>query len=409
MKTIAVRLPKIGESTQEARIVEWLKKPGDAVEKDELFAVIGTDKVDSEIFSEYTGTLTELLVNEGDEAKVGQEIARMEVLDDTVESAGLIEENTSPAALAKDDANKPIMLKQQTELGFLSPVVRKIAAEHGISLQQLQGIRGTGENGRIRKIDVEAFLQPSQPLTTKSREKIDLKADVGEQLQTLTGMRRRIADNMENSWQAIPHVTTFIDADVTGLVNYRDTEKEKFLAENGAKLTYTHLIMHGVLSALMEFPAINAWFNGEELLLKHSVNLGFATALPDGNLIVPNIKNAQEMSVAEIAKAVAEISERARNNKLRPDDIGGTTFTVSNTGIFGSKMGTPIIAQPQVAVLALGSILRRPWVVQENGGEELAIRSVMALSLSYDHRVIDGALASQFLTAIKKNLENYKS
>ena len=212
---------------------------------------------------------------------------------------------------------------------------------------------------------------------------------------------------MEKSWRSIPHVTTFIDTDVSNLVKYRESYKNQFSEKNGVKLTYTHLIMKCVIDALKIYPQLNSWFNNEEWVEKKNINLGFATALPDGNLIVPNFKNAQHLSVEDIAKQVAEVASRAKNGKLNPDDITDTTFTVSNTGMFGSKMGTPIISQPQVAVLALGNILKSPWVITENQEEKLVIREVMALSISYDHRVIDGALASKFLTEVKKNIESF--
>lgn len=220
-------------------------------------------------------------------------------------------------------------------------------------------------------------------------------------------MRKLIAENMEKSWRNIPHVTTFIDVNVSRLVAYRETQKEQFQKDFGVKLTYTHLIMQEVVKALQTFPQLNAWFDGEEILTKNQVNLGFATALPDANLIVPNIKNASALSLAQLAKEVSEVGNRAKSGKLTADDIQNTTFTVSNTGMFGSKMGTPIITQPQVAVLALGNILRQPWVVLEDEEEKLAIQHVMSLSISYDHRVIDGALASKFLTEIKKNIETH--
>jgi len=419
MKTINIPLPKIGESTTEAKIVEWLKKPGDFIKRDELFAVIGTDKVDSEIFSEYEGTLKEILVKEGEEVSVGTPICTMEVDNAVEENSGVIlieakryEESlkdfSTPLHSAQND--KTQLTPRNSELvSFLSPVVRKMAAENGLSLEDLQKINGTGENGRIRKQDVENFLKPRKQNTSTPfvEEKIQLKVELGEALEPLSKMRKLIAVNMEKSWRSIPHVTTFMDVNVTKLVTYREENKDKFLQENAVKLTYTHLIMKAVIDAVKVYPTLNSWFNNEELLEKKNINLGFAAALPDGNLIVPNIKNAQNLSVVEIAKQVSEIGTRAKNGKLKPDDIQDTTFTVSNTGMFGSESGTPIISRPQVAVLALGNILRRAWIIEENGEEKILPQSVMTLSLSYDHRIIDGALASKFLTEIKKNMERY--
>lgn len=405
MKTINIPLPKIGESTTEAKIVEWLKKPGDFIKRDELFAVIGTDKVDSEIFSEYEGTLKEILVKEGEEVSVGTPICNMEV-DDAVSEKVIANNQTPKQSLetVSEIQNTKLTPRNSEMVAFLSPVVRKMATENGLSLEDLQKINGTGENGRIRKQDVENFLKPRKQNTSTPfvEEKLQLKVELGETLEPLSKMRKLIAENMEKSWRSIPHVTTFMDVNVTKLVAYREENKEKFLQENAVKLTYTHLIMKSVIDAIKVYPTLNSWFNNEELLEKKNINLGFAAALPDGNLIVPNIKNAQNLSVIEIAQQVSEIGTRAKIGKLKPDDIQDTTFTVSNTGMFGSESGTPIISRPQVAVLALGNILRRAWIIEENGEEKILPQSVMTLSLSYDHRIIDGALASKFLTEIKK-------
>lgn len=425
MKTINIPLPKIGESTTEAKIVEWLKKPRDFIKRDELFAVIGTDKVDSEIFSEYEGTLKEILVKEGEEVSVGTPICTMEV-DDNIEvsTVTLSAKRSEAVEVSNKDFSTPLHSAQndKTQLvsrsdsyrnselvSFLSPVVRKMAAENSLSLEDLQKINGTGQNGRIRKQDVENFLKPRKQnaSTTFVEEKLQLKVELGEALEPLSKMRKLIAENMEKSWRSIPHVTTFMDVNVTKLVAYREENKEKFLQENAVKLTYTHVIMKAVIDAIKVYPTLNSWFNNEELLEKKNINLGFAAALPDGNLIVPNIKNAENLSVIEIAQQVSEIGTRAKNGKLKTDDIQDTTFTVSNTGMFGSESGTPIISRPQVAVLALGNILRRAWIIEENGEEKILPQSVMTLSLSYDHRIIDGALASKFLTEIKKNMENF--
>ena len=424
MKTINIPLPKIGESTTEAKIVEWLKKPGDFIKRDELFAVIGTDKVDSEIFSEYEGTLKDILVKEGEEVSVGTPICTMEVDDAVSETITMSAKRSEAVEVSNKDFSTPLHSAQndKTQLvsrsdsyrnselvSFLSPVVRKMAAENGLSLEDLQKINGTGENGRIRKQDVENFLKPRKQNTSTPfvEEKLQLKVELGETLEPLSKMRKLIAENMEKSWRSIPHVTTFMDVNVTKLVAFREENKEKFLQENAVKLTYTHLIMKAVVDAIKVYPTLNSWFNNEELLEKKNINLGFAAALPDGNLIVPNIKNAQNLSVVEIAQQVSEIGTRAKNGKLKPDDIQDTTFTVSNTGMFGSESGTPIISRPQVAVLALGNILRRAWIVDENGEEKILPQSGMTLSLSYDHRIVDGALASKFLTEIKKNMENF--
>ncbi len=343
MKTINIPLPKIGESTTEAKIVEWLKKPGDFIKRDELFAVIGTDKVDSEIFSEYEGTLKDILVKEGEEVSVGTPICTMEVDDAVSETITLSAKRSEAVEVSNKDFSTPLHSAQndKTQLtprsdsyrnselvSFLSPVVRKMAAENGLSLEDLQKINGTGENGRIRKQDVENFLKPREQSSSTPfvEEKLQLKVELGEALEPLSKMRKLIAENMEKSWRSIPHVTTFMDVNVTKLVAYREENKEKFLQENGVKLTYTHVIMKAVIDAIKVYPTLNSWFNNEELLEKKNINLGFAAALPDGNLIVPNIKNAQNLSVIEIAQQVSEIGTRAKNGKLKPDDIQDTTF-----------------------------------------------------------------------------------
>lgn len=410
MYKITIHLTKIGESTTEAKIVEWLKKPGDFVKKDENFLIIGTDKVDAELPSEYEGQLLEVLVNEGDDVAVGDAIAIIES-----ETPALIntQENTKSipksAVTTSETTSKVSGMEKNTDKGFLSPLVRKMALENNLSLEDLSKIKASGENGRIQKKDIEAYLQPKKTANKWVEEKLELAIEAGDETLALTKMRKAIAQNMAQAWSNIPHVTTFIDTNVTQLVNYREANKDNFLQEHGIKLTYTHFIMKAVIDALKLYPQFNAWFNGEELILKHNINLGFATALADGNLIVPNIKMAQNMSVVDLAKSVSEIGQLAKSNKLKLEDTQNTTFTVSNTGIFGSKMGTPIISRPQVAVLALGAILRAPAVILKNGEEILAIQSIMALSISYDHRVIDGALASKFLMEIKKRIEEVGS
>jgi 2-oxoglutarate dehydrogenase E2 component (dihydrolipoamide succinyltransferase) len=404
MKNIEIKLPKIGESTTEAKIVEWLKQPGDTVKKDEVFAVIGTDKVDSDLFSEYHGVLTQHLAQVGDEVLIGAAIALMDVDDATIVHDAIKEAKTEAKteALNKPQAHQTspkLDIPQDAGLYFVSPLVRKMAAENALSIEDLKKIKTTGDNNRIRKQDIELYLKPKkQAKTTFEDQKLELNIEAGDKVEPLSKMRKLIADNMNTAWRNIPHVTTFCDVNMTKLVAHRTKVKNKYLQEHGVKVTFTHFIMKNVVEALQLYPKFNAWFNGEE---------GFATALPDGNLIVPNIKISQSLEVQDLANQVAEISGRARINKLKPDDIQNTTFTVSNTGIFGSKMGTPIIARPQVAVLALGAILRAPAVITQNGEETLVIQDMMALSISYDHRVIDGALASKFLMELKTRLENY--
>lgn len=404
MKTIQqapIRLPKMGESVADATLSVWLKEVGDTIEKDEIICEIGTDKVDSELPCEYSGVLKEILVQEGQTVNVGDVIAIIETEDEIREqsSTNQAEINT----VENDSTTAQSALMDKNQVGFLSPVVRKMVAKHQITVSELQTIKGSGEKNRIRKNDIEQFLKEKERrLAPKS--KFDLEVLPNDEVKTLTRTRQVIAKNMLESSQWIPHVTTFVDIDVSRLVILRNNLKEHYL-ENNLKITYTHILMYEIVQSLKAFPQLNSWLDEKEWVIKNDINLGFATALPNGNLVVPNIKSANEFEVEDFVKAVASISTKARANELQASDYLKTTFTVTNTGIFGSVMGTPIIAAPQVAVLALGSIQRRPVVKTVNGEEQLGIGDVMYASISYDHRVIDGSVASKFLSHLKTNIE----
>lgn len=412
-KEIEILLPKMGESVMEAVITDWLKQPGDKIEKDESFVTIGTDKVDSELPSEYEGILKKILVEEGDEVKVGSPIAVLEVAADTV----VHQPKKEVVEVTKKEEKSEVELlatKSLSGKSFLSPVVRRIAAENGLEIEDLEKITPTGANGRIRKVDILKYLNKDKKIATPQtsgvlEEKLDLNILPEDTVETLPRIRQVAAKMLQTSYQIIPHVTTFIEVNVDGLVKHRNKIKEDFQKKNGVKITYTHYIMKAVLDTLKEYPKFNSWMNVDELILKNEINLGFATALPDGNLIVPNIKKAGEMNLERIVTEVNRIGNNAKTGKLKTTDIQDTTFTVSNTGIFGSQMGTPIISRPQVAVLALGQIRSGAGVIVKDGKEELAVCKMMHLSLSYDHRVIDGALASKFLSTLKKKLENIQS
>lgn len=406
MKEIQILLPKMGESVMEATITDWLKNPGDKIAKDELFVTIGTDKVDSDLPSEYEGILKEILVQEGEEVKVGHPIAVMEVSADTIVHTEKFEIKETDTISTETNVEL-LETKSLDGKSFLSPVVRRIAAENGLEIDDLKQIKPTGENGRIRKADILKFLKKDEkPVQQKVSNKLNLNIQPEDKVESLPRIRQIAAEHLQTSYQIIPHVTTFSEVNVTTLVNHREKIKEDFQKENGLKVTYTHFIMKAVIETLVEFPKFNAWMNEDELILKNDINLGFATALPDGNLIVPNIKKVNDLSLKEIIENVNLIGNNAKSNKLKSTDIQDTTFTVSNTGIFGSLAGTPIISRPQVAVLALGEIRSGAGIILKDGKEELAVCKMMMLSLSYDHRVIDGALASQFLTSLKKRLES---
>lgn len=407
MKEIQILLPKMGESVMEATITNWLKKPGDSIAKDELFVTIGTDKVDSDLPSEYDGLLKEILVEEGQEAKVGHPIAIMEVSADTIVHEVQLEKDITSNETQTTSEIELLESKSLDGKSFLSPVVRRIAAENGLEIEDLKKIKPTGENGRIRKQDILTYLKKDEKPIQQGfiSSKLNLNIQPEDSVESLPRIRQIASQHLQNSYQIIPHVTTFSEVNVSNLVAHREKIKDEFLKENGVKVTYTHFIMKAVIDTLLDYPKFNAWMNEDELILKKDINLGFATALPDGNLIVPNVKKVNEMSLKEIIENVNLIGSNAKSNKLKSTEIQDTTFTVSNTGIFGSLAGTPIISRPQVAVLALGEIRSGAGVVEINGEEEVAVCKLMMLSLSYDHRVIDGALASQFLNSLKGKLQ----
>jgi len=299
--------------------------------------------------------------------------------------------------------------KTNSELGFLTPVVRKIIAEHEIEISELQRLRGSGNNGRITKKDIEDYLAEKAAPTIVKSQKLHLPIEAEDKVETLSRRRKLLADHLQKASQIIPHVTTFAEVDVSEMVTHRDGLKHDFAVQHSQKLTYTHYLQFAVVQSIKEFPQINSWLNDDEWVMKKAVNLGFATALPSGNLIVPNVKKVNELNFVALVNAVNEKAEQARTNKLQPNDIEHTTFTVSNTGMFGSTMGTPIVSLPQVAVLAFGQIARKPVVKKVGDEEKVVPASVMMLSLSYDHRVIDGALASRFLVHVSEMLQTVSS
>lgn len=409
---IPILLPKMGESVSEANIIEWFKKPGDYIERDELFVLIGTDKVESELPSEFDGTLIEILAPEKSEIEVGSAICVIEVDEKDVQHIK-IESSDETKNQVNTEETEHIKLKTfKGSKTFLSPVVRKIATEAGLELSDLEKISGSGENGRIRKKDILKYLNPEKKSTSVDGfqiQKMKLTLAEGDTLTSLSRMQKLLATHLQQSFMEIPHVTTFAEMDVTDIVAHRDDIKEDFLKDNKSKITYTHYFQFAIIQALKEFPLLNSWMNVDELMLKKDINLGFAASLEDGGLIVPNVKAAQNLDFIAWVKTVNETASKAKSGKLTNDDIQNTTFTVSNTGMFGSLAGTPIISKPQVAILALGQILSAAGVIENNGVEELAIRKKMMLSISYDHRVINGAYASQFLTRVKEELVNFEN
>ncbi len=421
MAKMDIVLPSMGEGIIEATINKWLVTEGTMVKEDDPIVEVATDKVDSEVPSPAKGTIVSINASEGSVVKVGAVIAIIETKTvSTSENKGKIEEEINRIRVTitevkqeKKEIDKvSVDLKSRTPSGkFLSPLVRSVAARENISYAELDTITGTGMDGRITKDDVFNFLDSREK--EKKTEQIpavkesSVSTSSGDEILEMDRVRKLIAEHMVLSKKTSPHVTSFIDADVTRLVNWRNSVKERFLKTEGQKLTLTPIFIDAAARALYEFPMINISVDGDKIIKKKNINIGMATALPDGNLIVPVIKNANEKSLTGLAKSVNDLADRARKNKLRPDEITGGTFTVTNFGSYNNLAGTPIINQPQVAILGIGAVRKQPAVVETPDGDFIAIRHIMILSLSYDHRVIDGALAGKFLNRLKEILENY--
>ena len=431
MAKFELKLPKMGESVAEATITSWLKEVGDMIELDEAIVEIATDKVDSEVPSEVEGTLVEILFDKDAVVGVGQTIAIIETsLDDVIENQSSPEtqkiaaqvthlEKTVEAAV--EVTNTPI--SKTSESGkFFSPLVRKIAETEGFSMEQLEMILGTGKDGRVTKSDILSFienrtntqsvgvsevLKPSaiSPAIKEVVKPVPVSVNGGDEIIEMTRMGKLVSKHMVASVQTSAHVQSFIEIDVTNIVKWRASVKDAYFAREGEKLTFTPILMHAVATTIKKFPMINIAVQGDTIIKKKDINLGMAAALPDGNLIVPVIKNADQLNLVGMTKQVNDLAARARNNQLKPDEIQGGTYTVTNVGSFGSVMGTPIINQPQVAILALGAIRKVPAVIETVEGDFIGIRQKMFVSHSYDHRVVNGALGGMFIKNLKDTLE----
>jgi 2-oxoglutarate dehydrogenase E2 component (dihydrolipoamide succinyltransferase) len=436
MAKLNITLPAMGEGVIEATINKWLVTEGSQVKEDDPLVEVATDKVDSEVPAPASGTLVSIIAKEGSIAKIGELLAVIEnnatpskedlkKVDAEVERvretiAAVKREKTEIEVLSHD-------MKSRTPSGkFISPLVRSIASREGIGYDDLDKTNGTGMDGRITKDDILKILEirssaKESNKTTETLEAVEavnvvkapkketiiVKRSAGDEIIPMDRIRKIIAEHMVLSKRKSPHVTSFIDADVTRLVNWRNANKEKFLASEGQKLTLTPIFVDAVAKAIYEFPMVNISVDGDNIIKKKNINIGMATALPDGNLIVPVIKNANEKSLTGLAKTVNDLAERARINKLKPDEITGGTFTITNFGSYNNLAGTPIINQPQAAILGTGVVRKTPVVIETPEGDMIGIRQIMILSLSYDHRVIDGALAGKFLHKVKEILENY--
>ena len=443
-------MPKMGESVAEATITQWLKNEGDSIALDESVLTIATDKVDSDIPSPVAGVLVKKLFNENDVIQVGQVIAHIETGDGKTAApaasspqpvAAPAASNEQPAAAAPATSGQPPLAKGSGNR-FYSPLVRSMAAQEGLSQAELDQIDGSGQEGRVTKHDVLAYLAqrasgahrtaaaaaspaseasaptsaPAGAAAPKSSEAAPsghgFKAPAptifpGDEIREMDRMRKLIADHMVMSKHVSPHVTSFVEADVTAIVRWREKVKSGYEKREGEKLTFTPIFMEAVVKAIKDFPNINVSVDGNNVVYHKPINLGMATALPSGNLIVPVIKNADRLSLSGMTKEVNELANRARSNALKPDDIQGGTYTVTNVGSFGNILGTPIINQPQVAILALGAIRKMPAVVETAEGDVIAIRHKMFLSHSYDHRVVDGALGGMFVRRVADYLEQW--
>ncbi|MCC6288289.1 MAG: 2-oxo acid dehydrogenase subunit E2 [Chitinophagaceae bacterium] len=449
MAIVDLVMPKLGESIIEATILRWNKKPGDHVKIDETILEIATDKVDSEVPSSVEGTLIEILYNENDVVPVDTVIARIESESNgsiqtnipVAEPAQTIKEDTEVEAATKEVPYQPIHIDIPRTNGgvrFYSPLVLNIAANEGVSLAELENIPGTGNDGRVTKKDIlqwverkksgavtapvqepkvvtqpAATTQPAQTIqqptqtAPQEEEKPAIAYDGNVEIVEMDRMRKLIAKHMVDSKQTSPHVTSFTECDVTNLVQWRDKVKANFEKQEGEKITFMPLFIEAIIKCIKKFPWVNASVDGDKIIVKKDINIGMATALPNGNLIVPVIKEADYLNLTGLTKKINALANAARNSRLKPDDTQGGTFTVTNVGTFGTLMGTPIINQPQVAILAIGAIKKRPVVVETAQGDSIAIRHMMYLSMSYDHRIVDGSIGASFLTAVANELEKF--
>jgi len=428
MATFDIVMPKLGESIIEATITKWLKAAGDQVNEDDALAEIATDKVDSEIPSPVEGVVKELLFKEGDIVPVGKVIAVIDLGGEAAAPEKKEDEKAAEPAKEEKPAEKeaepapsaPVKESDETYSGdrFYSPLVKNIAKKENISLQELDKVQGTGKDGRLTKQDLLDYLQnrPSEgaatektsaPKATPSFESPKVTMESGDEIYEMDRMRKLIADHMVMSKQVSAHVTSFIDVDVTAIVNWREKNKDAFFDREKEKLTYTPIFIEAAAQVLKEFPRVNASVDGINIIHRKKINIGMATALPNGNLIVPVIRNADQKNLLGIVKDVNDLANRARKKSLLPDEIQEGTFTVTNFGTFDSLTGTPIINQPQVAILGIGAIRKKPVVIETPQGDVIGIRHIMILSLAYDHRVVDGALGGMYLKRMKELLEDW--
>ena len=434
MARFELKLPKMGESVAEATITSWLKEVGDTIELDEAVVEIATDKVDSEVPSEVEGTLIEILYQKDDVVAVGETIAIIEI-----ESNGATTKKAVKASSVEETQVKEVektiekaeevvstpIAKTSDSGKFYSPLVRNIAQTENISMDELESINGSGKDDRVTKEDILSYIENRETLTNKTPVAASVKTETpkkiekavvkatpisvngGDEIIEMSRMGKLVSKHMVDSVKTSAHVQSFIEIDVTNIVKWRNKVKDAFLKREGEKLTFTPIFMQAIASTIKKYPLINISVSDDKIIKKKNINLGMAAALPDGNLIVPVIKSADQLSLVGITKSVNDLANRARNNALKPDDIQGGTYTVTNVGSFGSITGTPIINQPQVAILALGAIRKLPAVIETPDGDFIGIRQKMIVCHSYDHRVVNGALGGMFIKTLKDILESW--
>jgi 2-oxoglutarate dehydrogenase E2 component (dihydrolipoamide succinyltransferase) len=439
MALIELVMPKMGESIMEATVLGWLKKQGDTVEQDESLLEVATDKVDTEVPSTHAGVLKEILAKDGEVVEVGKPIAIIATDGEEVDAAETTSEKSDKVAAqpakaentmnGAEKAGAPTNEARQpiADERFYSPLVKNIAKEEGISIEELSAIPGTGKDGRVTKKDMLIYLtsrsgETARPLTEKTVPSqpdgarpapsrppgASASVSAGDEIIEMDRMRRVISERMLDSKRTSAHVTSFVEADVTNIVFWRNRNKNEFKEREGDTLTFTPIFIEAVVKAIKDYPMINIQVDGNRIIKKKNINIGMAVALPNGNLIVPVIHQADQLNISGLAKKVNDLARRARNNKLTADELSGGTFTISNVGSFGNVMGTPIIVQPQVGILALGAIQKKPSVIETSHGDAIAIRHKMFLSHSYDHRVIDGSLGGMVVRRVADYLEGFE-
>jgi 2-oxoglutarate dehydrogenase E2 component (dihydrolipoamide succinyltransferase) len=433
MAQIEMVMPKMGESIMEGTILTWLKKEGDSIEQDESVLEVATDKVDTEVPATHSGVLKKILAQEGDVVQVGKPIALIET--EAEESSTASPAPTTPAAketqmetaavASNGHSNGHAHASFSEAKRFYSPLVKSIAKEEKIPLAELEQVPGTGKEGRLTKADLLAYLKerqsgggaqaPSKQAATSQQQakviyeapKVNVPVYPNDEIIEMDRMRKMIAQRMVDSKRISPHVTSFVEADVTHVAQWRNKVKKEFQAREGDTLTYTPLFIEAVVKAIKDYPMMNISVDGDRIIKRGDINIGMAVALPSGNLIVPVIKNADQLNLVGLTKKVNDLARRARENKLKAEELEGGTYTISNVGSFGNVMGTPILMQPQVGIMALGAIVKKPAVLETPTGDVIAIRHKMFLSHSYDHRVVDGSLGGMFVRRVADYLEKW--